>query len=86
MELSDSERFGEEASRASMDGRRIRVTLLDGEVIEGTCTGTDVDLEGAALPNATPVEERMFGPGKRIITIADRTIPAADVAALEVLD
>ncbi len=86
MELSDSERFVNEAVMASVNGRRIRVTLFDGEVIEGACTATEEDASGAALPNATPLEERTFGPIKRIITIDDRAIPAADVAALEVVD
>jgi hypothetical protein len=63
----------------------LRVTLFGGEVVQGLCTATSEDSSGAALPNATALEEAMFGPEKREITINDRTIAAGEIVSLEVL-
>ena len=46
---------------------------------------TDEDASTAALPGATPLEEVTFGPPNREITIDGRTIPAADIASLDVI-
>ncbi len=87
MAASDPERFVQEAIEASVGGHGLRITLFDGEVIEGVCVATEEDATGAALPvgMATPQEEAMLGPPKRIITVGDRTITAAEVVALKIL-
>lgn len=87
MAASDPERFVQEAIKASVGGHGLRITLFDGEVIEGVSIATEEDATEAALPvgMATPQEEAMLGPPKRTITIGDRTITAAEVVALEVL-
>lgn len=74
-----------EAIEASVQDRKLRVILFDGEMIEGYCTATDEDASKAALPNATPLEEATFGPPTREITIGDRTIPAADIASMDMI-
>lgn len=85
MDKAEPERFVEMAIEASLQEQRLRVILFDGEIVEGFCTATDEDASTAALPGATPLEEATFGPPNREITIDGRTIPAADIASMDMI-
>jgi len=80
------EQFTNVALDAAVHDRAMRVVLKGGETLEGVPEEVSDDATNAALPDATPEEQAMFGPVERVVTIAGTSVLAQEVESFEVIE